>query len=104
MVSPIGANHVKMEVLPDPDSVARRAAALIANEARAAVAARGRFILAVSGGQTPWIMLRDLVHEDIPWGLVDIVQVDERIAPAGHADRNLTRSEEHTSELQSPDH
>jgi 6-phosphogluconolactonase len=26
----------------------------------------------------------------IPWKAVHIVQVDERVAPAGHADRNLT--------------
>jgi 6-phosphogluconolactonase len=35
-------------------------------------------------------MLRNLVNEDVPWIGMQIVQVDERIAPAGHADRNLT--------------
>jgi 6-phosphogluconolactonase len=54
------------------------------------VAARGRFIVAVSGGKTPWAMLRALANEDVPWSGVHVVQVDERIAPAGHADRNLT--------------
>ena len=33
---------------------------LIAAEARAAVEARGRFIMAISGGRTPWQMLRAL--------------------------------------------
>ncbi len=81
---------MKVEVLSDPEAVASRAAAVIAEEARNAVAARGRFGLAVSGGRTPWVMLRELGDLDIPWAAVHLVQVDERIAPAGYADRNLT--------------
>jgi 6-phosphogluconolactonase len=81
---------MKMEVLDDADSVARRAAAVIAGEARAAVRARGRFTLAVSGGHTPWAMLRALAHEEVPWEGIQVVQVDERVAPAGDPDRNLT--------------
>jgi 6-phosphogluconolactonase len=69
--------------------VARAAAAVIAADARAAVAARGRFIMAVSGGKTPWIMLRALAGEEVPWRDVHVFQVDERIAPAGDPDRNL---------------
>lgn len=78
------------EILPDADAVARRAAVVVAAEARAAVAARGRFVLAVSGGTTPWQMLRALANEDVPWDSVFVAQVDERVAPAGHPDRNLT--------------
>ena len=81
---------MKIEVLADADSVARAAAAIIAADARAAVAASGRFLMAVSGGHTPWIMLRDLANEDVPWKDVHVFQVDERIAPAGDPDRNLT--------------
>ena len=80
----------KLEVLPDAESVARNAAEVIAVEARTAVKARGRFTLAVSGGRTPWVMLRALSSLDVPWTNVHVLQVDERIAPAGHADRNLT--------------
>lgn len=78
-----------VEVLPDADAVAKRAAALIAAAARAAVAARGRFTLAVSGGHTPWQMLRLLADEEVPWAGVHVLQVDERLAPAGDPDRNL---------------
>jgi 6-phosphogluconolactonase len=81
---------MRIEVLADADAVARRAAAIIAGEARQAVAVRGRFVMAVSGGHTPWLMLRDLADEDVPWASVHIFQVDERVAPEGHADRNLT--------------
>jgi len=77
-------------VLCDPGAVAKKAAAIIAAEARSAVSDRGRFILAVSGGHTPWVMLRALADEDVPWQSVHLVQVDERIAPAGDADRNLS--------------
>jgi len=85
---------MKIETLPDAESVARAGAAFTAAEARAAVAARGRFIMAVSGGRTPWTMLRALADEPMPWADVHVVQVDERVAPAGHADRNLTHLRE----------
>jgi 6-phosphogluconolactonase len=85
---------MKIEVSTDNDAVARRAATLVAAEARAAVAARGRFVMAVSGGHTPWLMLRALAQEEVPWNAVDVVQVDERVAPAGDPDRNLTHLRE----------
>ena len=85
---------MKLEVLPDAETVAQRAAELVAAEARAAVAERGCFGFAVSGGSTPWKMLRALADEDVPWQGVHVFQVDERVAPAGDADRNLTHLEE----------
>ncbi len=81
---------MNLEVFEDDEAVAKAAAATIAADARAAVAARGRFIMAVSGGKTPWIMLRALANEEVPWKDVHVFQVDERIAPAGDPDRNLT--------------
>ena len=85
---------MEVEVLLDRETVAKRAAAIIAEHARAAFGARGRFILAVSGGHTPWLMLRMLGEEEVPWGGVLVLQVDERIAPPGDPDRNLTHLEE----------
>jgi 6-phosphogluconolactonase len=85
---------MKIEVFDDTDSVARAAAATIAADARAAVVAHGHFALAVSGGHTPWIMLRALANEEVPWEGVHVVQVDERVAPAGDPDRNLTHLRE----------
>ena len=58
------------------------------------MAACGRFIMAVSGGHTPWTMLRALAAQDLPWNDVHVFQVDERVAPAGHPDRNLTHLRE----------
>jgi 6-phosphogluconolactonase len=81
---------MKIQIASDADAVARDAAVMIAAEARVAVAARGVFIMAVSGGRTPWQMLRILAGEDVPWERLRVAQVDERVAPAGHPDRNLT--------------
>ena len=85
---------MKIEILPDADAVARKAAVAIAADARASVLARGRFVMAVSGGHTPWLMLRALANEDVPWQSVNVIQVDERVAPAGDPDRNLTHLRE----------
>src|SRR5262245_29455356 len=90
-----------IEIFSDAESMARGAAVFIAAEARAAIAVRGRFVAALSGGSTPWLMLRALAAEDVPWNAVQFLQVDERIAPAGDPDRNLTHVREnllsHTS-------
>jgi len=85
---------MRLEALVDADAVAHAAAAFTAAEARAAVAARGRFIMAVSGGRTPWQMLRFLADEPMPWADVHVVQVDERVAPDGDPERNLTHLRE----------
>jgi 6-phosphogluconolactonase len=85
---------VKIEIIPDAEGVALRAASWLAAQAREAVAARGRFAFAVSGGRTPWRMLRALAIEDVPWKDVHVFQVDERVAPAGDPDRNLTHLRE----------
>jgi 6-phosphogluconolactonase len=85
---------MKVEIFPDGTTVAKKAAQFIAAQARAAVADRGLFTLAVSGGHTPWQMLRLLATEDVPWKGVHLFQVDERVAPAGDKDRNLTHLKE----------
>jgi 6-phosphogluconolactonase len=85
---------MKIEVFSDDESTARAAAKFVAAEATAAVAARGQFVMAVSGGRTPWIMLGALGNEEVPWKRIHIVQVDERVAPAAHPDRNLAHLRE----------
>jgi 6-phosphogluconolactonase len=85
---------MNIEVYSDPDAVAIEAAKLIARAAQEAVSCRGKFVMAVSGGKTPWIMLRALAGEDVPWKGVHVVQVDERVAPEGDPDRNLTHLRE----------
>jgi 6-phosphogluconolactonase len=81
---------LELEILPDAQAVAERGAEIVAAAAAEAVAERGRFTLAVSGGRTPWAMFTAL-YGRMPWEKVTIFQVDERIAPDGDADRNLTQ-------------
>lgn len=81
---------MQIKIFPDADAVAQKGAEIIAADARTAVKARDRFVLAVSGGHTPWRMLRALANQDVPWEQVNFVQVDERVAPEGDPDRNLT--------------
>jgi 6-phosphogluconolactonase len=80
----------KLEVLPDASAVHRRGAELIAEAARAGAAERGSFAMAASGGRDPWPMYSQLEDHDLPWDRTEIFQVDERIAPAGSDERNLT--------------
>jgi 6-phosphogluconolactonase len=94
MAEPDDQVAMRIQALADADAVARAGAAFTASEARAAVAARGRFIVAISGGRTPWAMLRALADEQMPWAGVHVVQVDERVAPDGDPDRNLTHLRE----------
>ena len=80
---------VEIEVLPDAEAVARRGAELVAEHAAEAISDHGRFTFAVSGGRTPWAMFAHLADR-LPWEEVTIFQVDERVAPDGDPDRNLT--------------
>jgi 6-phosphogluconolactonase len=79
-----------VERYEDGAAAAQRAAELIAAAAREAVAERGSFSLALSGGRTPWQMVAFLVDAPLPWDEIAIFQVDERIAAPGSEERNLT--------------
>src|SRR6476620_5514153 len=85
---------MRIKVQSDADAAATAGAKFIAAQAREAVAARGRFVMAVSGGHVPWQMFRILASETMPWKDVHVTQVDERVAPAGDQDRNLTHLRE----------
>jgi 6-phosphogluconolactonase len=86
---------LEIVVVPDAAAAARRGAAVLAAAGRAAVAERGRFALAVSGGSGPLAMFDRLADEDVAWDRTATWQVDERVAPDGDADRNLTGLLEH---------
>jgi 6-phosphogluconolactonase len=85
---------MRTEILPDPGSVAIRAAERIALVAREAVTARGQCLLAISGGTTPWQAFGALAREDVPWERVHLFQVDERVAPSGDPERNYSHLKE----------
>ena len=79
---------MEIQICPDPDTLAREAAAHVEERIRAAVEARGLAIVAFSGGKAPTPMLAELATRDLPWDRVQVVQVDDRVAPDGHPDRN----------------
>ena len=81
---------MKIEIFENEAAVAERAASVIAEAAREATGTRGRFAFAMSGGRTPWAMLGLLAAKQVPWASVHVFQVDERVAPSGDPDRNLT--------------
>src|ERR1043166_3475057 len=85
---------MRIQVHSDADAAATAGAKFIAAKAHEAVAARGRFVMAVSGGHVPWQMFRILARETMPWKDVHITQVDERMAPAGDPDPKLTHRRE----------
>ena len=74
-----------IQVYPDPESLSRAAAALLVTQANLAVAARGRFSVALSGGTTPRRTYELLAAppwvDQGPWGRVHVFWGDERCVP-----------------------
>lgn len=82
---------MKLKVLPDIERVAQQAVKIITRVAQERIQQSGQFSFAVSGGSTPWIMLRQLAISNLDWGKVALFQTDERIVPAGDPQRNLVQ-------------
>lgn len=80
-----------IETARTAEEIATRAAERVAVLSRSAITERGVAHVAFSGGHTPGLMFAALVDMDIPWADVHIWQVDERVAPAGSPERNLTQ-------------
>lgn len=72
------------------DEAVEIATRLLVTALRERLAVAARASLALSGGRSPWPAFEALALADLPWDRVDVYQVDERVAPDGHDDRNLT--------------
>ena len=90
-------SDLEVDVGPSATQV-RRAADTIATALADAARSRGRATLALSGGSTVGPLLDALAVRAVPWPQVELVQVDERVAPDGHPDRNLGTIEAHLLE------
>jgi 6-phosphogluconolactonase len=85
---------MKLDVFPTPEAVAQKATTIIVKLAQERICSTGRFLFAMSGGTTPWKVLRQLADTTLMWEAIELFQVDERIAPAGDPQRNLTKINE----------
>jgi len=84
---------VKVEILPDANEACRRAAERLSELVQGET--RRRFVMALSGGSTPWPMFDKLAALSVDWRRVHVVQTDERIAAAADPQRSLTQLSEH---------
>ncbi len=80
-------------VLPDPTAVAREETDRFVDLARSALAAQGRFTVALSGGSTPKSLYEQLVTQPIEWPHIHIFWGDERCVPPVHPDSNYGMAE-----------
>jgi 6-phosphogluconolactonase len=72
----------------DAAAAAQAQAEAVAAALQQALAAKGRAVLAVSGGKSPIAFFEALSQIDLDWANVGITLVDERIVPTTHADSN----------------
>ncbi len=76
-------------VLVHTDDVPAAGLELFVDLMQAAVSARGRFRVALSGGSTPLPMFRELARRtDLPWAATEVFWGDERYVPPEHPDNN----------------
>ncbi|NYF79141.1 6-phosphogluconolactonase [Granulicella arctica] len=91
---------VTYHVAPDSAAVARAAAEFFSSSVSAAVKARGRARVALSGGSTPKAMFALLADpsqpflKQVPWDALDLYWVDERAVPPTDADSNYRMTNE----------
>lgn len=87
-----------VQVVDDVDAFAEACAAHVVEACRAAIAARGRFAIALTGGSTPGPMHRALArapHRDaIAWQKVDVFFGDERAVPPDAPQSNYRAARE----------
>jgi len=80
-------------IVPDPEAGARRAASIIADALRGAVAERGRADWATTGGSTPiaiyGALLEPAMRDAIPWRAVHTWWGDDRFVPGDHPLSNV---------------
>jgi 6-phosphogluconolactonase len=78
----------EIAIHPVPD-LAARFKQLVEDDARKAIAARGSFSIAVSGGSAAEVLLPPLVTAAVDWSKVWVYWVDERMVPPDDPDSNF---------------
>jgi len=87
----------RLRILEDVPALSSAAAEAFARLAAEAIAARGRFIVALTGGQTPRPIYEQLAaapyRERVAWCDIEFFWVDERAVPPDHPDSNYGLAE-----------
>lgn len=78
----------KIEVLPDQAALIQRSLELIVAKIQSAIAERGMFTIALSGGSTPKPLYEAIAKQQLPWDKLHIFWGDERYVPPDHPDSN----------------
>ena len=86
----------QIEILPDNNALARRVADKMLEQARVAIEERGRFTLALTGGDSPVplykLLAEDAVYRDFPWAKTLCFFGDERHVPPDHRTSNYLQA------------
>jgi 6-phosphogluconolactonase/glucosamine-6-phosphate isomerase/deaminase len=85
------SDHFPLIVCPDAEAAAASAADWMAERLADAVQARGAATVAVSGGGTAPPLFEALMQHRLPWDHISVWQVDERVVPDGHPERNASQ-------------
>jgi 6-phosphogluconolactonase len=87
-----------IRILPDKAALAQAAAALFADLADTAVAAHGRFLVALSGGSTPQalytLLAQPSYQASVPWSDIELYWGDERLVPPDNPGSNYFHARE----------
>lgn len=90
--------HGKIEIYADADALARAAAEHFVAQAAQAIAARGRFVVALAGGATPRatyaLLASDEFTAQVDWLRVHVLWSDERCVPPNHRNSNYRLARE----------
>lgn len=87
----MAAAGTELRVFDDLAALSDAAARALVDAGKIAVAERGRFTLALAGGETPKTLYRSLAAEhrdDFSWGDVHLFWSDERFVPRDHPESN----------------
>jgi 6-phosphogluconolactonase len=89
---------MQTQIFADPEELAQGAAAEFVARGAEAVAQRGLFTVALSGGSTPKILYKLLAGESfcdrVPWSQTHFFWSDERHVPPDHPDSNYRMADE----------
>jgi 6-phosphogluconolactonase len=92
------APNGEIEIYADADALARAAAEHFVVQAAQAIAARGRFVVALAGGSTPCatyaLLASDGFTAKVDWLRVHVLWGDERCVPPNHRDSNYRLARE----------